>query len=111
MSAIFLTLYEAYTGVGAYNFGSSSFKGLGGGAAESYGVVVGKLQKNFATDWQRVGLLGFGGLVTAAIIGLRYWNPIFSIHPIGFAIGASLTMRSSASSIFIVWLIKTVNLD
>lgn len=108
ISAIGLTLVEAYTGVGAYNFGSSSFKGAGGGAAESYGVVVGKLQKSFTTDWQRVGLLGFGGLVTAGIIGLRIWNPLFSLHPIGFAIGASLTMRSSASSIMVIWIVKTI---
>ena len=108
VSVILFTILESYHGIGAYNFGTSSFKGAGGGAVESFGVIASKLQKNFATDWQRVGLLGFGGVITAAIIGLRYWNPVFSIHPIGFAIGASLTMRSSASSIMIIWIIKTI---
>ena len=108
IAVISFTIIEAYTGIGAYNFGTSSFKGAGGGAVESFGVIASKLQKNFATDWQRVGLLGFGAVITGTIIGLRYWNPIFSIHPIGFAIGAALTMRSTASSILIVWIIKTV---
>lgn len=108
VSVIIFTLHQAYSGDGAYNFGAVSFRDTGGSAYESYKVVIGHMQKNFATDWQRVGFLGIGGLFTAGMIALRYLSPRFSIHPIGFAIGAALIMRSSASSIFIVWMLKSI---
>lgn len=107
-AVILFTLYESYRGVGAYNFGVISFRGVGGSAAESYQMIAKRLTQTFATDWKRVSFLGIGGAITGAMIGLRYWIPTFSIHPIGFAIGASLIMRSSASSIFIVWLVKSI---
>lgn len=107
VAVILFTLHQAYTGTGAYNFGAISYRDGGGSAYESYRVVVAHMQKNFATDWQRVGFLGVGGFVTAIMIGLRYLSPRLSIHPIGFAIGATLTMRSSRSSIFVVWVLKT----
>jgi hypothetical protein len=102
------TLLESYRGVGAYNFGVVSFRGAGGSAAESWQIIAKRLQQTFATDWTRIGFLGIGGALTAVMVGLRYWIPSFSIHPIGFAVGASLIMRSSASSIFIVWAIKSI---
>ena len=108
VSVILFTLYQAYTGPGAYNFGAISYRDTGGSASENYKVVINHMQKNFATDWKRVGFLGIGGLFTSAMIGLRYLSPRYSIHPIGFAVGAALTMRSSASSIFIVWILKSV---
>jgi hypothetical protein len=108
IAVILFTLTEAYRGVGAYNFGVISFRGVGGSAAESYQMVTKRMQQTFATDWRRIGFLGIGGAITAAMVGLRYWIPAFSIHPIGFAIGASLIMRSSASSIFMVWLLKSI---
>ena len=109
VSAVMLfTLLESYRGVGAYNFGVVSFRGAGGSAAESWQIIAKRLQQTFATDWTRIGFLGIGGALTAVMVGLRYWIPSFSIHPIGFAVGASLIMRSSASSIFIVWAIKSI---
>ena len=108
MAVMWFTLYEAYRGVGAYNFGVISFRGAGGSAAESYQVIAKRLTQTFGTDWKRVSFLGIGGVLTAGMIGLRYWIPGFSIHPIGFAVGASLIMRSSASSIFLVWAIKSI---
>ncbi len=108
VAVILFILYQAYRGSGAYNFGAVSFRDVGGSAYGSYKVVVDHMQRNFATDWQRVGFLGAGGFVTAGMIALRYLSPRFSIHPIGFAIGAALILRSSASSIFIVWMLKSV---
>ena len=105
---ILFTLFKSYRGVGAYNFGVVSYRGAGGSAAESWQIIAKRLQQTFATDWKRVGFLGIGGAITAGMVGLRYWIPSFSIHPIGFAIGASLIMRSSASSIFIVWMVKSI---
>jgi len=107
-AVIVFTLVESYHGVGAYNFGVSSFRGEGGSAAESWQVIAKRLQQTFATDWKRVTFLGIGSVIAAAMTGLRYWLPNFSIHPIGFAVGASLIMRSSASSIFLVWIIKSI---
>jgi hypothetical protein len=107
-AVMLFTLVESYHGVGAYNFGVSSFRGEGGSAAESWQVIAKRLQQTFATDWKRVTFLGVGGVVTTAMVALRYWVPSLSIHPIGFAVGASLIMRSSASSIFIVWMVKLI---
>lgn len=107
-AVVFFTLVESYHGVGAYNFGVSSFRGEGGSAAESWQVIAKRLQQTFAIDWKRVTFLGVGGVVTSAMVALRYWAPSFSIHPIGFAVGASLIMRSSASSIFLVWMVKSI---
>jgi hypothetical protein len=107
-AVIIFTLVQSYHGVGAYNFGVSSFRGEGGSAAESWQVIAKRLQQTFATDWKRVTFLGIGGVITMAMVSLRYWVPSFSIHPIGFAVGASLIMRSSASSIFIVWIVKSI---
>jgi hypothetical protein len=107
-AVMLFTLFESYHGVGAYNFGVVSFRGEGGSAAESWQIIAKRLQQTFATDWKRVSFLGIGGIISMAMVGLRYWIPSFSIHPIGFAVGASLIMRSSASSIFIVWMVKSI---
>ncbi|MCZ6632857.1 MAG: hypothetical protein O7G87_05585, partial [bacterium] len=105
---IYFTLFHGYHGVGAYNFGGSSFRGAGGGAVESWQLVAGRIQGTLGTDWDRVKFLGVGGVFTGFLLFLRYRFPVFSIHPIGFTIGASLILRSSASSIFLVWLTKAV---
>ena len=107
-AVILFTLMESYRGVGAYNFGVISYRGGSGSAAESWQMIAKRLTQTFATDWKRLSFLGIGGVIAGLMVGLRYWVPGFSIHPIGFAVGASLIMRSSASSIFIVWMLKSI---
>ena len=108
-AVIAFTLHHGYHGVGGYNFGIISFRGVGGSAVESWQLTVSRIQQGtFGTDWNRLRFLGIGGVFTGLLLYLRYRFPAFSVHPIGFAIGASLILRSSAASIFLVWLTKSL---
>ena len=101
---ITFTLHQGYYTVGSFNFGGGSYDGIGG----IWPLTGRRIQQGFGTDWDRVKFLGLGGAFTALLFLLRTRFPTFPIHPIGFTIAASGTMRSSISPFFLVWLIRTL---
>ena len=103
-TVVTFTLHQGYYTVGSYNFGGGSYDGIGG----IWPLTARRIQQGFGTDWNRVKFLCLGGVFTALLFFLRTRFPAFPIHPIGFTISASGTMRSSISSIFLVWLIRTL---
>lgn len=60
------------------------------------------------TDWTRIFFLGVGSLFAGLLVLLRYRFPGFPIHPIGFTISASSTLRNTALTIFLVWVLKSL---
>ena len=104
----FIIFQGNYT-VGSYNFGSVSFNGSGDGGIGVWRLAASRIRDNaFATDWTRLGFLGFGAVLTLGLYALRYRFPALALHPIGFAISASDVLRSGIASIFMVWLTKTL---
>ena len=102
-------IYQGNYTVGSYNFGSVSFNGSGDGGIGVWLLTANRIRDNaFGTDWMRLGWLGFGAIFTLGLYALRYRFPGIALHPIGFAISASDVLRSGISSIFIVWLSKTL---
>ena len=102
-------LYQGYFVTGSYNFGVVSFNGSNDGAVGIWRLTANRIQQaSFLTDWNRLGFLGVGGLFTGLLFYLRYRFPGFPVHPIGFTISASNVLRSSAASLFLIWLIKSL---
>jgi hypothetical protein len=110
VSVIGFTLYQGYFVTGSYNFGSDSFGATGGiPAVTVWRLTAGRIQGGFmSTDWTRIFFLGVGSAFTGLLYYLRYRFPGFPIHPIGFTISASSTLRNTTMTIFLVWLIKSL---
>ncbi len=107
LSVIAFILYQAYYVLGSYNFGSESFGTSGIPAVRVWRLTAGRIQGGFSTtDWNRVFYLGVGSAFTGLLVFLRYRFPGFPIHPIGFTIAASSTLRNTTVTIFAVWAIK-----
>ena len=108
-TVIGFTLYQGYHVVGSYNFGVVSFNGSSDSAVGIWTHTSNRIGGNvLGTDWRRIRFLGIGAIFTTLLFYIRYRFPGFPIHPIGFTISSSSPLRSSASSIFVTWLIKTV---
>ena len=106
-AVIAFTLHQGYHAVGSYNFGAPGYRG--GNGAQAWRLAASRIQEGATgTDWDRVKFLGIGGAFTALLFYLRYRFPTFPIHPLGFTISASLVLRDSVSSIFLVWLAKAL---
>ena len=102
-------LHQGYHTVGSYNFGVVSFNGSSDGAVGIWRLTANRIQQGTAgTDWARLQFLGLGAAFTAFLFYLRYRFPGFPVHPIGFTISASGVLRSTMSSIFLVWLTKAL---
>jgi hypothetical protein len=110
VAVIGYTLYQGYHTVGSYNFGVVSFNGSSDGAVGIWQLHASRIQQGTAgTDWYRVKALGAGAAFTGLLLYLRYRFPAFPIlHPIGFTISACSVLSSSVSSLFLVWLVKTL---
>jgi hypothetical protein len=103
-------LYQGYHGMGSYNFGTVSFRGIGalnvGGFSR---LAAGRIQAGtMGTSWDRIGFLGVGAVFTGLLFYLRYRFPGFPIHPIGFTISASAPLRNTALTIFLLWAFKSL---
>ncbi|MSS72355.1 MAG: hypothetical protein EXS64_12815 [Candidatus Latescibacteria bacterium] len=109
-AVIGFTLHQGYHTVGSYNFGVVSFNGSSDGAVGIWGLHASRIQQEtFGTDWYRVKALGVGAAFNGLLLYLRYRFPAFPIlHPIGFTISACSVLSSSVSSLFLVWLVKTL---
>jgi hypothetical protein len=102
-------IYQGNYTVGSYNFGSVSFNGSSDGGVGVWHLTANRIRGNeLATDWTRLGWLAFGAAFTAVLYAIRYRFPGIGLHPIGFAISGSDVLRSGISSIFIVWVAKTL---
>ena len=110
VSVIGFTLYQGYFVMGSYNFGSDSYGATGGiPAVNVWRLTAGRIQGGFmSTDWTRIFYLGVGSAFTGLLFYLRYRFPGFPIHPIGFTISASSTLRNTTMTIFVVWVIKSL---
>ncbi|HAA77869.1 TPA: hypothetical protein DCE37_22415, partial [Candidatus Latescibacteria bacterium] len=79
-------IYQGYYGVGSANFGRTTFQGVGSlnGAGFSR-LAVSRLQDAATkfTEWNRLGFMGIGSVITAVLYYLRYRFTSFPIHPIG----------------------------
>jgi len=98
--AICFMLYQGYHATGSYNFGIPRV-GL-----NIWPYTATRIQQIQGPDWTRLQFLGIGAVFTGGLLYLRTLFPGFLIHPLGFTISASAPTRTSASSIFLVWLIK-----
>jgi hypothetical protein len=108
-AVIAFILYQGYLVTGSYNFGVVSYNGSSDGAVGIWRFTANRIQQgSFPTDWNRLALMGVGGVFTGLLFYLRYRFPGFPVHPIGFTISASNVLRSSAASIFLIWLTKSL---
>ena len=101
------TIYHGYYGVGTLNFASPSYNG--GNADSAWGITAARIRSSgMKTDWRRITFLFAGAVFTACLYGIRYRFPRFSLNPIGFAISGSNILRSSITSVFLIWLAKNL---
>ena len=95
--------------MGSYNFGVVSFNGSNDGGVGIWRFTANRIQQgSFAVSWNRLAFMGVGSLFAGFLFYLRYRFPGFPVHPLGFTISASNVLRSSAASIFMIWLIKSL---
>lgn len=103
------TLYEGYHVAGSYNFGVKSFNGHNDGPVGAWQLAANRIQEgSLKTDWTRISFFGAGSLFTALLIFVRYRYPSFPLHPIGFVFPATVVSRRLVTSVFLIWLVKTV---
>ncbi len=101
-------LYEGHL-TGSYNFGVKSFNGSNDGPVGALQLTASRIQEgSLSTDWNRIAFFGAGSLFTALLIFIRYQFPSFPLHPIGFVFPATVVSRRLVTSIFAIWLVKTV---
>lgn len=106
-TVIGFTLYYGYYVTGSYNFGVVSFNGSSDSAIGSWRLTASRIQAGtMDTSWDRIGFLGLGATVVAALSYIRFLFPGFPIHPMGFAISAASSIRNISLSVFIIWAIK-----
>jgi hypothetical protein len=109
ITVISFTLYQGHHVTGSYNFGVKSFNGHNDGPVGVWRVTANRIQAaTLVTDWTRISLLGVGGSFVGLLYWLRYRFPGFPLHPIGFIFPATIVSRRVVTSVFLVWLVKTV---
>jgi hypothetical protein len=104
-------IYQGYYGVGSANFGRTTFQGVGNLNGVGFSrLAVSRLQDAATkfTEWNRLGFMGVGGLVTGLLYYFRYRFINFPIHPIGFTICGMVEMQDNAFSLFMIWSVKTI---
>jgi len=74
----------------------------------SYQNLVGKLKTPVGPDWEKMSLVGIGGVFTGFLTFMRYRFTWWPLHPVGFTMATMWIIRISAVSIFIVWLFKSI---
>ncbi len=109
-AVVAFTLYQGYHGMGSYNFGTHSFKGIGVKNAAGFSrLAVGRIQEGVSgTDGYRLLFMGMGGAFVALVYFLRYRFPGFPINPIGYPICAMVDMQDTVVTIFGIWFIKSI---
>jgi hypothetical protein len=106
------TLYQGYHVTGSYNFGVKSFNGNNDGPVGVWSLTANRIQGGtLETDWRRISFLGLGGAFVGALMWLRYRFPGFPLHPIGFVFPATIVSRRLVTSVFLIWLFKTILLS
>ena len=94
---------------GSYNFGVKSFNGNNDGPTGAWQLAANRIQEgSLSTDWNRISFFGAGGVFTALLIFVRYRFPAFPLHPIGFIFPATVVSRRLVTSVFLIWLVKTI---
>lgn len=109
ITVIGFTLYQGNHVTGSYNFGVKSFNGNNDGPVGVWRLTANRIQAGtLDTDWDRISFLGLGGCFVSLLLWLRYRFPGFPLHPIGFVFPATIVSRRVVTSVFLVWLVKTV---
>ena len=94
--------------MGAYNFGSWTYRGMG---HHCFGNIVGKMRNPSDPDWGRLSFLGIGATAMAALTFFRYRLAWWPLHPIGLAVASSWPIRRIAFSLFLAWAAKGIILN
>jgi hypothetical protein len=103
------TLYHGYHVTGSYNFGVKSFNGNNDGPVGVWRLTANRIQGNtLVTDWSRISFFGIGSVLVSILIFIRYRFPGFPIHPIGLVFPATVVSRRLVTSVFLIWLTKTI---
>ncbi len=87
--------------VGAFNFSSHAFRT---GHIEAYNTLLGKKVEALSTDWYRLGFLGGGMALMAAVLLIRARIANFWLHPVGLV--AATAVEWWVFNVFIAWLLK-----
>ncbi len=101
--SIVTTIMLAYD-VGAFNFQSHAFQV---GHIEAFDTLALKTNEAFGTDWHRVGFLGIGMAMMAAIMAVRMRFANFWLHPIGFGFATTSIAGLQVINLFLAWLVKS----
>lgn len=108
IAVIAYIVYEGYHATGGFNFGTNNFV-VGGNAFEISAVTASRIQQGtFGPDWARLSFLGGGAVFAALLFWLRYRFPGFPLHPIGFTCAAAPPLEDTASTIFLIWAVKSL---
>ena len=95
------TVYTGMMGTGAHDFGPLRADGF-------YNQLVTWLNNPFKLSYEEIYFLFIGGLITGILLSLHYKFPTWPLHPIGFTIAYTDIINYEITSIFIIWLIKSL---
>jgi len=92
---------------GAANYGGIFAQGL---AEYPWDELVKKSREPFSVRWKPISFLGIGITLASIMMAIRYRNPRFPFHPIGFAVGPIIPVLDVILPIFLAWFVKSVTL-
>ena len=95
------TIYAGSTGTGAHDFGPLRADGF-------YNQLVTWLNNPFTLSYEEIYFLLLGATVTGALLLLYYHFPSWPLHPIGYTVAYTDIINFEITSIFMIWLVKTV---
>jgi hypothetical protein len=86
----------------------STLHGRSGFCFHPYNEVARWTQMPLPVNWTEIGNAVGGAAFTYLLLAARWRYVGFSLHPIGFAVGASYSNFYIWSSLFVGWLVKTL---
>lgn len=95
------TIYAGTTGTGAHDFAPLK-------ADLFYNQLVTWLNNPFTMSYEEIYFLLLGAAIMGGLLFLHYQFPAWPLHPIGFTVAVTDIINLQITSIFMIWLIKSL---
>ena len=95
------TIYAGATGTGAHDFAPLK-------ADLFYNQLVTWINNPFTLSYEEIYFLLLGAAITGALFFLHYHFPAWPLHPIGYTVAYTDIINLEITSIFAIWLIKSL---
>ncbi len=95
------TIYAGTTGTGAHDFAPLK-------ADLFYNQLVTWLNNPFTMSYEEIYFLLLGAAIMVGLLFMHYQFPAWPLHPIGFTVAVTDIINLQITSVFMIWLIKSL---